>query len=89
MYVILMKDKFNGLSLCEQIEYYLDRESAIKSCKEHEAANRDVRYHVIKVDLKPESYIEYKHHTHEIYYEGVLYTDIDKCIIEGDYIYVV
>lgn len=88
MYVILLIDKYNGLYLCEQIEYYLDRESAINRCKDYEAANRDTRYQVIKVDLNPESYTEYKQHTHDINYEGVLYIDIDRCIFEGDYTYV-
>lgn len=85
MYVILLKDKYNGLYLCEQFEYYLDRETAINRCKEYEAANRDTIYHVIKVELNPESYTEYKQHTHNIIYEGALYNDIDRCIFEGDY----
>lgn len=85
MYVILLKDKYNGIYLCEQIEYYLALESAMLAQREYAKSNRDSRYDVIRVNLIPESYKEYQEQTNKIIYEGDLYTDIDKCLLSGDY----
>ena len=85
MYVLILKDKYGGIYLCEQIEYYFTLESVLLARREYAKANRDSRYEVIKVNLKPESYREYQEKTNQIIYEGDLYTDIDKCLLSGDY----
>ena len=86
MYVLILKDKYGGIYLCEQIEYYLTFESVMIARREYAKSNRDNRYEVIKVDLNPESYREYQEETNEIFYEGKLYSDIDECLLSGDYI---
>ena len=86
MYVLILKDKYGGIYLCEQIEYYLSLESAMLARRENAKANRDNRYLLIKVNLNPECYREYQEETNKIIYEGDLYTDIDKCLLSGDYV---
>lgn len=85
MYVIMMKDKENGLYLCEQILFYVNQCLALKARHNMAIHNRDTMYQLIRVDLQPAMYEEYDKGTHDIIYEGALYTDIDKCIIEGNY----
>ena len=86
MYVLMLKDKYGGIYLCEQIEYYLSLASVLKARKEYAEANRDTRYTIIRVNLNPESYREYQEKTNQIIYEDALYNDIDKCLLSGDYI---
>lgn len=85
MYVLIMQDKYGGIYLSEQIEYYLNKKSAVISLKEHRDNNRDSRYHLIRVDLDPARYPEYLTDSSDIIYEGELYKDIDKCLILGEY----
>lgn len=85
MYVIMMKDKDNGLYLCEQILFYLKLSDALKARYNMAIHNRDTMYQVIRVDLLATIYEEYEKGSHDIIYEGRLYKDIDKCLIEGEY----
>lgn len=85
MYVIVMKDKYGGIYLCEQIEYYLDKKTADARLKDLRENNRDSRYQLIRVDLDAARYPEYLKKSNDIIYEGDLYTDIDKCMISGEY----
>lgn len=85
MYVIMMKDKDNGLYLSEQILFYVNLADALKARYNMAIHNRDTMYQIIRVDLQPAMYEEYEKRSHDIIYEGLLYNDIDKCIIEGKY----
>ena len=85
MYVIVMQDKYGGMYLCEQIEYYLDKQTADSRLEDLRKNNRDTRYLLIRVDLDAAKYPEYSNKINEIVYEGRLYTDIDKCMISGEY----
>lgn len=85
MYVILMKDKYGGIYLNEQILFYDNLRESVMCARNMSLNNRDTMYQLIKLDLNSYEYEEYKTNSHDIIYEGKLYTDIDKCIIEGKY----
>lgn len=85
MYVIMMKDKYNGIYLCEQILFYVNLTEALQARHNMAIHNRDTMYQVIRVDLLPTVYEEYEKGSHDIIYKGRLYNDIDKCLIEGEY----